>query len=193
MQKFLRVLKIAAYPLLALVLFFQALGIVGVKLSYVDELQAATWLIPVWFAAIVISLATLLLYKMGCRSEKWALLPCFVGVIGAALALMVTLTLQAALPLQVAATNISKSGLQGLDAFKLITRHYSLMAVGLIPAVLSVIRYKDLRDTRIREENESYVDRFTPDADPTVETPAPRKKMSKKQRKELREKQESGK
>ena len=193
MQKFLRVLKIAAYPLLALVLFFQALGIVGVKLSYVDELQAATWLIPVWIAAIVISLATLLLYKMGCRSEKWALLPCFVGVIGAVLALMVTLTLQAALPLQVAATNISKSGLQGLDAFKLITRHYSLMAVGLIPAVLSVIRYKDLRDTRIREENARYVDRFTPDADPTVDTPAPHKKMSKKQRKELREKQESGK
>ena len=193
MEKFKPILRVLLYLLLVMILAMQVLGMAGTALSSVTELTERPWLIPLWITAVCVITASLALCKTWKTNEKLSLIPVALGIVGAAMAVVVALTLQGALPEQVAATNISKSGLQGLNAWKLLFRHYSLAIVSGVTAIVGFIHFKNLRDDRIRKENESYVDRFTPDADPTMETPAPRKKLSKKQRKELREKQESGK
>ena len=193
MEKFKPILRVLLYLLLVMILAMQVLGMVGTALSSVTELTERPWLIPLWITAVCVITASLALCKTWKQNEKLSLIPVALGIVGAAMAVVVALTLQGALPEQVAATNISKSGLQGLNAWKLLVRHYSLAIVSAVTAIVGFVHFKNERDERIRKENESYVDRFTPDADPTMETPAPRKKLSKKQRKELREKQESGK
>lgn len=193
MEKFKPILRVLLYLLLVMILAMQVLGMAGTALSSVTELTERPWLIPLWITAVCVITASLALCKTWKTNEKLSLIPVALGIVGAAMAVVVALTLQGALPEQVAATNISKSGLQGLNAWKLLFRHYSLAIVSGVTAIVAFVHFKNERDDRIRKENESYVDRFTPDADPTMETPAPRKKLSKKQRKELREKQESGK
>ena len=193
MEKFKPILRVLLYLLLVMILAMQVLGMAGTALSSVTELTERPWLIPLWITAVCVITASLALCKTWKTNEKLSLIPVVLGIVGAAMAVVVALTLQGALPEQVAATNISKSGLQGLNAWKLLFRHYSLAIVSGVTAIVAFVHFKNERDERVRKENESYVDRFTPDADPTMETPAPRKKLSKKQRKELREKQESGK
>ena len=193
MEKFKPILRVLLYLLLVMILAMQVLGMAGTALSSVTELTERPWLIPLWITAVCVITASLALCKTWKTNEKLSLIPVALGIVGAAMAVVVALTLQGALPEQVAATNISKSGLQGLNAWKLLFRHYSLAIVSGVTAIVAFVHFKNERDDRIRKENESYVDRFTPDADPTMETPAPRKKLSKKQRKELREKQENGK
>ena len=193
MEKFKPILRVLLYLLLVMILAMQVLGMAGTALSSVTELTERPWLIPLWITAVCVITASLALCKTWKQNEKLSLIPVTLGIVGAAMAVVVALTLQGALPEQVAATNISKSGLQGLNAWKLLFRHYSLAIVSAVTAIVAFVHFKNERDDRVRKENESYVDRFTPDADPTMETPAPRKKLSKKQRKELREKQESGK
>lgn len=192
MEKFKPVLRVLLYILLVVILAMQVLGMVGTALSSVTALMERPWLVPLWIVTVVIIATALVLCKVWKKNEKKSLIPVVLGIIGVGLSLVVALTLQGALPEQVAATNISKSGLQGLNAWKLFFRHYSLAVVSAVTAVVSFLHFKNLRDERIRKENESYVDHFTPDADPTVEIATNRKKLSKKQRQALREKQERG-
>lgn len=192
MEKFKPVLRVLLYILLAVILAMQVLGMVGTALSSVPELQERPWLVPLWIVSVGIIATALVLCKVWKNKENLSLVPVTLGIVGIALSLVVALTLQGALPEQVAATNISKSGLQGLNGWKLLFRHYSLTIVSGVTSIVSFLHFKNLRDDRIRKENEGYVDRFTPDADPTAETPDLRKRLSKKQRKALREKEMGG-
>lgn len=192
MEKFKPVLRVLLYILLAVILAMQVLGMVGTALSSVPELQERPWLVPLWIVSVGIIITALVLCKVWKNKENLSLVPVALGIVGIALSLVVALTLQGALPEQVAATNISKSGLQGLNAWKLLFRHYSLTIVSGVTSIVAFLHFKNLRDERIRKENDSYVERFIPDADPTAETPDNRKKLSKKQRKTLREKEMGG-
>ena len=185
--------KIAFYPLMALLLFYQVMGMIGVSISTVAALVEATWLVPVWIVMIALIALPLILYKWWKGKEGLPLVMMAMSILGAILALVIALTLQAALPLQVSATTISATGEQGLDAIKLITRHYSPMVVGLVVAVIAFINHKQSHDKRVCEEERSYTDQFVDeDFAPTHEERKSGKKLSKRQRKALREQEESG-
>ena len=186
--------KIALYPLMALLLFYQVMGIWGVAISTVEALVKATWLIPVWIVMVACITLPLALYKVWAGKEVMPLAAMIVSILGAILALVIALTLQAALPLQVSGTNISATGEQGLDAIKLITRHYSPMVVGLVTAVMAFLRFKKNRDNRVREEESSYTAQFVDeDFAPVPDEKKGGKNLSKRQRKALREQEKSGK
>lgn len=186
--------KIAVYPLMALLLFYQVMGIVGVSISTVPELVEATWLVPTWIVMIVLIALPLIFYWWWKEKETLPLVMMGMSLVGALLALLIALTLQAALPLQVSATSISATGEQGLDAIKLVTRHYSPMVVGLVMAVIAFLRFKKNRDNRVREEESSYTAQFVDeDFAPVPDEKKGGKKLSKRQRKALREQEESGK
>ena len=183
------------YVLLALVLCYQALGIAGVAISNVTAIQEATWLIPTWVTMVVCLVAAPVLYQVGKNKEGLPLFAMGAGILTAILALPIALTLQAALPMQVSASNISATGEQGLDAWKLITRHYSPMVVGLVVAVMGFVAHKQNRDARIYKEEHSYEEQFSLSDDEMAIGEQPKKsgkKLSKRQRKEQREKEESG-
>ena len=88
--------KIAFYPLMALLLFYQVMGIWGVAISTVPELEAAAWLIPSWIAMVLLIALPLLLYKLWKDKETLSLFAMVCSVVGAVLALIIALTLQAA-------------------------------------------------------------------------------------------------
>ena len=186
--------KIALYPLMALLLFYQVMGIIGVSISTVPALVEATWLVPTWIVMMVLIALPLILYPWWKKKETLPLVMMGLSLVGAVLALVIALTLQAALPLQVSGTTISATGEQGLDAIKLITRHYSPMVVGLVMAVIAFLRFKQNRDSRVREEESSYTAQFVDEEfAPVLDEKKGGKKLSKRQRKALREQEESGK
>jgi hypothetical protein len=194
--------KIALYPLMALLLFYQVMGIIGVSISTVPALVEATWLVPVWVVMMVLIALPLILYPWWKKQEILPLVMMGMSLVGAILALVIALTLQAALPVVVSSTSISATGEQGLDAIKLITRHYSPLVVGVVMAVIAFLRYKQNRDSRVREEEDSYTSQFVDEEFEYTtlgeylarEGRKPGgKKLSKRQRKALREQEESGK
>lgn len=204
MEKGKKILNFLMYAFLVMVLFFQVLGLVAViwgpeifGAALPKKLQEAHGLIPSWIIAVVLTVAAVVLCKVWKKQEKKSLIPMACGIIGAALALIVALTLRAALELQVSNSNVSQNYLQGLNGWKLFWRHYSLVGVSFITAIVSFIHFKRLRSERIRVENEGYIETFALDGDAifgdeTDTTVAPKKntkKLSKKQRKELREKE----
>ena len=194
--------KIALYPLMALLLFYQVMGIIGVSISTVPALVEATWLVPVWVLMMVLIALPLILYPWWKKQEILPLVMMAMSLVGAILALVIALTLQAALPVVVSSTSISATGEQGLDAIKLITRHYSPLVVGVVMAVIAFLRYKQNRDSRVCEEEDSYTSQFVDEEFEYTtlgeylarEGRKPGgKKLSKRQRKALREQEESGK
>lgn len=186
--------RIAIYPLMALLLFYQVMGIIGVSISTVEALVEATWLVPTWIVMIVLIALPLIFYWWWKEKETLPLVMMGVSLVGAVLALVIALTLQAALPLVVSGTSISATGEQGLDAIKLITRHYSPMVVGVVMAVIAFLRFKQNRDSRVREEESSYTAQFVDEEfAPILDEKKGGKKLSKRRRKALREQEESGK
>ncbi|MBQ3202410.1 MAG: hypothetical protein IJB36_02070 [Clostridia bacterium] len=204
MSKGKKILNIVLYVFLALVLFYQILGLISViwgsaifGAALPAKLQEAKGLIPTWIATTILVFGAVVLGKVWKNKEKQSLIPMVMGIVGAALALIVALTLRAALPLQAANSNVSTNGMQGLSDWKLFWRHYSVVGVGLVAAVVNFLHFKDARNERIRKENESYQEHFVLDGDPLFAdeekaSPAKSKKLSKKQRKELREKENGG-
>lgn len=204
MSKGKKILNIVLYVFLALVLFYQILGLISViwgsaifGAALPAKLQEAKGLIPTWIATTILVFGAVVLGKVWKNKEKQSLIPMVMGIVGAALALIVALTLRAALPLQAANSNVSTNGMQGLSDWKLFWRHYSVVGVGLVAAVVSFLHFKTARNERIRKENESYQEHFVLDGDPLFAdeekaAPAKSKKLSKKQRKELREKENGG-
>ncbi|MBR2319310.1 MAG: hypothetical protein IKA50_00815 [Clostridia bacterium] len=206
MKKGKMILTVLMYILLVMVLFFQVLGLVAViwgpeifGAALPKKLQEAHGLIPSWIIAVVLTVAAVVLCKVWKKKEKKSLIPMACGIIGAALALIVALTLRAALELQVSNSNVSQNYLQGLNGWKLFWRHYSLVGVAFISAIVSFVHFRRLRGERIRVENEGYTETFALDGDAIFsdekDTPSPKKntkKLSKKQRKERREKENGG-
>ena len=199
-----KILNALMYILLAMVLFFQVLGLVAViwgpeifGTAAPQKLQEARGLIPSWILAVVLIVAAVVLCKVWKKKEKKSLIPMACAIVGTALAVIVALTLRAALQVQVANSNVSQSYLQGLNGWKLFWRHYSLAIVAFITAIVSFVHFKRLRSERIRVENEGYTEHFAIDGDAIFgdeeEHPEKKgKKLSKKQRKERRAKENGG-
>ena len=199
-----KILNALMYILLAMVLFFQVLGLVAViwgpeifGTAAPQKLQEARGLIPSWILAVVLIVAAVVLCKVWKKNEKKSLIPMACAIVGTALAVIVALTLRAALQVQVANSNVSQSYLQGLNGWKLFWRHYSLAIVAFITAIVSFVHFKRLRSERIRVENEGYTEHFAIDGDAIFgdeeEQPEKKgKKLSKKQRKERRAKENGG-
>ena len=103
--------RIAIYPLMALLLFYQVMGIIGVTISTVEALVEATWLVPVWIVMIVLIALPLILYPWWKKKEILPLVMMGMSLVGAVLALVIALTLQAALPLVVALLKLSRAAI----------------------------------------------------------------------------------
>ena len=187
--KIKRFFNIAMYILLGIILTFQVLALIGVSMSEVTALKESKGLIPTWIGAIYLIGMSVLLCRLWKKKEKLSLIPLVLGIVGAVMALVVALTLRAALPLQAAGTNVSLGGIQGLNEWRLFWRHYSLVVVGAVAAIVSFIHYKGLRDARVRKENEAYQEAFNFDKDnPLLEKDDKKdKKKSKKERKAEKE------
>lgn len=206
MEKWKKIGRVALYAFLALVLFYQIMALIAViggpalfHAALPEKLREAKGLVPTWIAMLGLIGGAIILCKVWEKKEKKSLIPMVMGIVGAALALIVALTLRAALPLQAANSNVSYNGLQGLSGWKLFWRHYSPIGIGVVTAVVSFVHFKRVRNERIRQENESYEDHFLTDSDPLFTdeekddtAKQSRKKLSKKQRKELREKENGG-
>jgi uncharacterized membrane protein YkvI len=181
--------NVAMYVLLGFILTLQVLALIGVSMSQVTAIKEAKGLIPSWIGAIYLIGMSVLLCKVWKKKEKLSLIPMVLGIVGAAMALVVALTLRAALPLQAASTNVSLTGVQGLNGWRLFWRHYSLAIVGALSALISFLHYKSLRNARIRKENEAYQETFNFDKDNPLlaEDDKKGKKKSKKERKAEKE------
>lgn len=183
--------NVAMYVLLGFILTLQVMALIGVSMSNVTAIKEAKGLIPTWIAALYLVGMAFLLCKVWKKKERLSLIPMALGLVGAALAMGVALTLRAALPLQAAATNISLTGVQGLNGWRLFWRHYSLAIIGAVTALVSFIHYKRLRNERIRKENESYKETFNFDADnPLLAKDEDEKKSKKKSKKERKAEKE---
>lgn len=170
------------YAALSVVLFFQVLGLIGTSLSDVTALKESKWLIPVWIGAVYLIGMGIVLCKVWKKKEKLSLVPLVLSLVGAVMALAVALTLQGALP-PVYANNVSLHGWQGLNGWRLFWRHYSLVLVAVITAIVTFVHYKTLRDDRIRQENEAYRETFRFDDELSLTDEEGGKKGGKKQKK----------
>ena len=209
MNKGLKILNIFIYAFLTLILIYQIMGLVSViwgptlfGAAPPAKLQEAKGLIPSWVLMTLLVGSSVVLCKVWKNREKKSLIPMVLGIVGAVLALLVALTLRTALPLQAADSNVSYNGLQGLNGWKLLWRHYSPIGIGVISAIVSFVHFKVTRSERLRKENESYQEHFVMDGEPLfadeenvalAQKGTHKKKLSKKQRKELHEKENSGK
>lgn len=183
-SKVKRFFDIVMYILLGIILTFQVLALIGVSTSQVTVLKESKGLIPIWIGAIYLIGMSVLFCRVWKKKEKLSLIPLVLGAVGAVLALVVALTLRAALPLQAAGSNVSLNGIQGLNGWRLFWRHYSLAVVGAVSAIVSFIHYKSLRNERVRKENEEYKETFNFSADNPLFTDEEKgRKKSKKARK----------
>ena len=186
--KIRRFLNTLMWVFLGFILSLQVLALIGVSTSNVKAIKEATGLIPTWIAAVYLIGMAILLCRVWKKKEKLSLVPMILGIVGAVLALVVALTLRAALPLIAAGTNVPISGVQGLNGWRLFWRHYTPVIIGAVTAIISFMHYKKLRDERIRKENESYQATFNFDEDnPLLDEPKKEKKKSKKERREEKE------
>ena len=201
MSKGKKILNVITYTFLGMVLFYQIMGLFSIiggpailGASMPTKLREARGFIPSWILMTLLVSGAVVLCKVWKKKEKASLIPMVMGLVGAVLALLVALTLRAALPLQIANSNVSYNGLQGLSNWKLFWRHLTPIGVGVVTAVISFMHFKAARDQRIHIQNETYTEAFNLDAEnPLLEVTVPTgKKLSKKQRKEQKEKENGG-
>lgn len=110
------------------------------------------WLLPAWIGAMAVLLAALILAKKLYKNEKYNLLAFILGLVGAAVALVVALELKGLLPEKVGLVYET----QGISTWKLIWRHLTPVGAGVLVAVVAWIHRADARRARIAAENDSY-------------------------------------
>ena len=188
-----KLLHIAVVCSLIVVLFFQVITLVAIHpQSIVNAPQAildATWLFPTLLATVILVYVTVVLYKVWEKAELRLLIPAVLGIIGAVMATVVALTIRAAYK-----DVVGNDGMVALTDWEWFWQQCSLILVPLITVIVSFIRFKQARDNRIRRENDSYEEQFT-DVDFVLsdsDTKKNGKKLNKKQRKTLKEKQNGG-
>jgi len=166
--------------LLVISTLFQCLSIYAITVGSPDVFGAAGWLLPVWIAALVLLPAAAIINPIVKKNEKWSFLPLALALVGAALALVVALTLRGAFPVQ-AGSNVSIHNQQGLSDWKLIYRHLSSVFAGVLTAIAAGMHRIACRDDRIRRENEQYESVYDLSGDPLfTDTEKPKMKRSKK-------------
>ena len=203
MEKGKKFLKVLLYAYLIWTLILQIGGILNALIGHcitgqtVPETLKAKGFIPFWVITTMLVTAAVILCKVWKNKEKLSIWPMVLGLIGAAFALLVALRLRAALPLQIADSNVSRDGLQGLNGWALFWRHYAVSLISLITAIVSFLHFKSLRSARISKENAGYTEHFNFEDTDTLfadedKKSAHSKNLSKKQRKELRAKENKG-
>lgn len=171
---------VLAVFLLVISTFFQCLAIYSVSIGATDILEENGWLIPVWVTALVLLPLAAIANTVFKKNEKWTALPIALGLIGAALALLVALTLRDELPVQ-AGSNVSLNNEQGLNGWKLTYRHMSSVFAGVLTAIAAGMHRIACRNDRIRRENEQYESVYDLGGDPLfADTDKPKMKRSKK-------------
>jgi len=166
--------------LLVISTLFQCLSIYAITVGSPDVFGAAGWLLPVWIAALVLLPAAAIINPIVKKNEKWSFLPLALALVGAALALVVALTLRGAFPVQ-AGSNVSIHNQQGLSDWKLIYRHLSSVFAGVLTAIAAGLNHTACRNQRIRRENEQYESVYDLGGDPLfADMDKPKLKRSQK-------------
>lgn len=178
------------YALLGVVLFFQIMAYISVAygknlIGYEPpaKIREAGWLLPTLIAMVVILAIAIVLCKAWKNKEKLSLVPLALSLVGAVLALIIALTFRAGYD------DIANAyGEIGLTDWEWFWHHCTPVIVGATVAVISFMHYRNLRNERIRKENEAYEATFNFDEDnPLLEQPKKEKKKSKKERKAEKE------
>lgn len=190
-----KLLNAAVVCSLIVVLFFQVITLVAVHPdSIVNVPQAvldATWLFPTLLTAVILIYAAVLLCVIWKKAEFRLLIPAALSIVGAAMALAVALTIHAAYD-----DVVGNDGAVALTDWEWFWQQCTLVIVPLVTTVVSIVRCKQTRSKRLEQEEGTYEEQFADDGftllggeDVAKESG---KKLSKKQRKERREKEESG-
>lgn len=150
--------------LFALVIVILATTLIPAGYNYVSIFQKEGngWLMPVWIASVAVLLIAFILCKVFKKQEKLSLIPMVVGLVAAVAALVVALDLKGLLPVQVGLQYDE----QGLTAWRLIWRHLTPVAAGLLAAVSAWLNRRICRDERIAAENAAYTDHYDLSGDP---------------------------
>ena len=164
--KILLIVAILLWAVAAFALLMTWLGVRFVPAGYtyesVFDQVGRQWLMPVWDVALGL-VAFGIALAMGLKNkEKLNWIPLLLSVAGAILALIVALELKDALPAKVGTQYAS----QGLTAWRLIWRHLSPVAAGILAAVAARLSHSATRDERILAENEAYKEHYDLSGDP---------------------------
>ncbi len=134
--------------LLVIATFFQVIALYWTVHNGLTATQR--WLTALWLGALVLLPAALVLLCLLREKKSWPLVPLVVAVLGTLLALAVALTLQDAFLIT------SEDAEQGITLWKLLYRHYSSVAAGVLLVMGAVFDLIENRLDRIRRENEEY-------------------------------------
>ena len=189
-QKLLRVAIVCA---LVMVLFFQTITLVAIHpQSIVNVPQAildATWLFPTLLTTVILVYAAVVLCKVWEKAELRLLIPAALGIVATVMATVVALTIRAAYK-----DVVGNDGMVALTDWEWFWQQCSLILVPLITVIVSFIRFKKARDKRISQEESTYEEQFADEENSLFGNPVTpgNKKLSKQQRKALKEKQNGG-
>lgn len=164
--KILRILAIALWAVAAFALLMTWLGTrllpTGYAYESVFDQAGRTWLMPAWDVALGLVAFGIVLGSRFKKKEKLNWIPLLLAVAGAIVAAAVALELKDALPEKVGTQYAS----QGLTAWRLIWRHFSPVAAGVLAAVAARLSHSATRDERIIAENEAYKEHYDLSGDP---------------------------
>lgn len=161
----------------------------------VFDKEGNQWIMPAWdvaMGATGVAIALCMSYK---KKENLNWIPLMLGVVGAIVALVVALELKNALPVSVGTHYLKK----GLTPWRLIWRHFTPVAAGVLAAVAAWLNRAATRDERICAENEAYKEHYDLSgdaifADSTIELetyaqdfsiPRPARKLKRSLRKKM--------
>ena len=173
---------------LIMVLFFQIITLVAIHpQSIINTPQAildATWLFPTLLTTVILAYATVLLYKVWEKTELRLLIPAALGIVATVMAAVVALTIRAAYK-----NVVGVDGMIALTDWEWFWQQCTLILVPLVTVVMSIIRYKKARDNRLSRKESTYEEQFAGEESTLFgdDVSAGDKKLSKKQRKALKE------
>lgn len=182
-----KLLHIAIVFSLIIVLFFQIITLVAIHPhSVVNTPQAivdAAWLFPTLLTTVILAYAAVLLCQVWKKAELPLLIPAVLGIVAAVMAAVVALTIRSAYK-----DVVGIDGMVALTDWEWFWQQGTLILVPLVTVVVSVVRFKKARDNRIGQEENTYEEQFADDESPLFgEAVSDTKKLSKKQRKALKE------
>ena len=159
MRTVAKVCMIIAVVFLAVAVVFQSFALYAIThFTINDELANNSWLVPLWTVSLILLPVSLVLGILFKKKERLPLLPLFVAAVGTLFALIVALALQNALPSQVNLNSLNQ--IQGLTPWRLVYRHLTSVAAGLLIVIACYLSGKATREERIQAENEAYKEHY---------------------------------
>lgn len=159
MRTVAKICMITAIILLTVALVFQCFALYAITHFTVnEELAGNGWLVPLWLASLILLPVSLVLGMLFKQKERLPLIPLLMGAVGALFSLMVALALWNALPSQVNLNSLNQ--IQGLTPWRLVYRHLTSVAAGLLIVVACHLNGKSTREERIQKENEAYKEHY---------------------------------